>query len=167
MWLATVVWLQLSLRCRCPSLWQTPCGPHHRSLNTRQSSHSFWMWVHTKWMGGGGLVFSPQHLIWSERSLTAPVCSSVISSEGTEKNQSLMSLSARRGRGEGVGVGVTEGIGVIKAYWNHTHKHTLSLTDKHCKQMKTAQAGFWRARGFVCLTVTPVLKEVIPGSDMR
>lgn len=113
------------------------------------------------------LVFSPQHLIWSERSLTAPVCSSVISSEGTEKNQSLMSLSARRGRGEGVGVGVTEGIGVIKAYWNHTHKHTLSLTDKHCKQMKTAQAGFWRARGFVCLTVTPVLKEVIPGSDMR
>lgn len=66
-----------------------------------------------------------------------------------------------------MGVGVTEGIGVMKAYWNHTHKHTLSLTDKHCKQMKTAQAGLWRARGFVCLTVTPVLKEVIPGSDMR
>lgn len=35
--------------------------------------------------------------------------------------------------------------------------------------MKTDQAGFWSAHGFsskVCLTVTPVLKEVIPGSDV-
>ena len=60
-----------------------------------------------------------------------------------------------------------QGNEVMKAYWNHTHKHTLSLTDKHCKQMKTAQAGFWHARGFcskVCLTVSP--EEVIPGSDV-
>lgn len=64
---------------------------------------------------------------------------------------------------------MSQDIGVMMAYWNHTRKHTLSLTDKHCKQMKTAQAGFWRAHGFsskVCLTVSPVLKEVIPGSDV-
>lgn len=35
---------------------------------------------------------------------------------------------------------MSQGNGVIKAYWNHMHKHTLSLTDEHCKQMRTAQA---------------------------
>lgn len=65
--------------------------------------------------------------------------------------------------------GVSQGIGVIEANWNRTHKHSLSLADKHCKQMKTAQAGFWRARGFsseVCLPVSPVLREVAPGSEV-
>lgn len=64
---------------------------------------------------------------------------------------------------------MSQGIGVMKVYWNHTYKHILSLTNKHCKQMKTAQAGCWCARGLsskVCLTVSPVLKEVILGSDV-
>lgn len=65
-----------------PQPKHTPVFPFILSVGTHEMNGS-----------GGGLAFSPQHLIWSERSLTAPVCSSVIISEGREMNQSLMSLS--------------------------------------------------------------------------
>lgn len=77
-------------------------------------------------------------------------------------------LANARKRRWGCGDGVSQGIGVMKAYWNHAYKHTLSLTDKHCKQTKTAQAGLWRASCFsskFCVTVSPALKQVIFGSE--
>lgn len=65
-----------------------------------------------------------------------------------EVNQSLILLSASGGRGAGGGSGVESGHrgheGLLEPHINKS----LSLTDKHCRDVKTDQAGFWRAHGF-------------------